>query len=50
MCDLENIFYDILPNEIYVEIFKYLPLHELIKMELINENFKELIRSTLESF
>ncbi len=34
------------PNEIFVEIFKYVPLRELICLEQISALFKELIRST----
>ncbi len=33
-------------NEIFVEIFKYIPLRELILLEQVNTLFKELIRST----
>ncbi len=35
------------PNEIFVEIFKYVPLRELIPLEQVSTLFKELIRSTL---
>jgi hypothetical protein len=38
-------FFDVFPTEVIIEIFKNFPLTELLKMELLNKFFNELIRS-----
>ena len=35
-----------IPNDIFFEIFRYLELKELVKMELLNKQIKKLIRAT----
>ncbi len=36
-------YFDIIPNEIFIEIFKNFSFGELIKAELINKTIKENI-------
>ncbi len=44
MSNMEN-YFDIIPNEIFIEIFKNFSFEELIKTELISKTIQERIRT-----
>ena len=41
---------DKLPQEIIIEILKYLPLEELLKLESINKQFLKIMRKQTEKY